>query len=58
MSVKVEVIEGGVPHQKILIAGLVLAVIGLYLSYLNVIVGDSDVCILRRPCSNCSACLG
>jgi tetrahydromethanopterin S-methyltransferase subunit C len=39
MSVKVEVIEGGVPHQKILIAGLVLAVIGLYLSYLNVIVG-------------------
>ncbi len=39
MSVKIEVIEGGVPHQKILIAGLVLAVIGLYLSYLNVIVG-------------------
>jgi tetrahydromethanopterin S-methyltransferase subunit C len=39
MSVKVEVIEGGVPHQKILIAGLVLTVIGLYLSYLNVIVG-------------------
>jgi tetrahydromethanopterin S-methyltransferase subunit C len=39
MSVKIEVIEGGIPHQKILIAGLVLAVIGLYLSYLNVIVG-------------------
>lgn len=39
MSVKIEVIEGGMPHQKILIAGLVLAVIGLYLSYLNVIVG-------------------
>ncbi len=39
MTVKVEVIEGGVPHQKILIVGLVLALIGLYLSYLNVIVG-------------------
>ena len=39
MSVKVEVIEGGVPHQKILIAGLVLTIIGLYLSYLNVIAG-------------------
>ncbi|HVP94077.1 MAG TPA: tetrahydromethanopterin S-methyltransferase subunit C [Methanoregulaceae archaeon] len=39
MTVKVEVIEGGVPHQKILIAGLVLALIGLYLSYLNVIAG-------------------
>jgi tetrahydromethanopterin S-methyltransferase subunit C len=37
MTVKVEVIEGGVPHQKILIAGLVLSLIGLYLSYLNVI---------------------
>jgi tetrahydromethanopterin S-methyltransferase subunit C len=39
MTVKVEVIEGGVPHQKILIAGLVLAIIGLYLSYLNVMTG-------------------
>ena len=39
MTVKVEVIEGGVPHQKILIVGIVLAVIGLYLSYLNVIAG-------------------
>jgi tetrahydromethanopterin S-methyltransferase subunit C len=39
MTVKVEVIEGGVPHQKILIAGLVLTLIGLYLSYLNVIAG-------------------
>ncbi len=39
MSVKIEVIEGGIPHQKILIAGLVLAVIGLYLSYLNVLLG-------------------
>jgi tetrahydromethanopterin S-methyltransferase subunit C len=39
MTVKVEVIEGGVPHQKILIAGLVLALIGLYLSYLDVITG-------------------
>ncbi|HTY15099.1 MAG TPA: tetrahydromethanopterin S-methyltransferase subunit C [Methanoregulaceae archaeon] len=39
MTVKVEVIEGGVPHQKILIAGLLLALIGLYLSYLDVIAG-------------------
>jgi len=39
MTVKVEVIEGGVPHQKILISGLVLSLIGLYLSYLNVITG-------------------
>ena len=37
MSVKVEVIEGGMPHNKILVAGLVVALICLYLSYLNVI---------------------
>jgi tetrahydromethanopterin S-methyltransferase subunit C len=36
MSVKVEVIEGGVPHQKIMIAGLVATIVCLYLSYLNV----------------------
>lgn len=37
MSVKVEVIEGGMPHNKILVAGLVVALICLYLSYLDVI---------------------
>jgi len=37
MSVKVEVIEGGMPHSKILVAGLVVALICLYLPYLDVI---------------------
>ena len=37
MSVKVEVIEGGVPHNKILIAGLVSTLVCLYLTYLNVL---------------------
>jgi tetrahydromethanopterin S-methyltransferase subunit C len=37
MSVKVEVIEGGVPHNTILIAGLVSTVVCLYLAYLNVV---------------------
>jgi tetrahydromethanopterin S-methyltransferase subunit C len=37
MTVKVEVIEGGVPHTKILIAGLVCTIVCLYLSYLNVV---------------------
>ena len=36
MSVKVEVIEGGVPHNKIMIAGFVCTLVCLYLSYLNV----------------------
>jgi tetrahydromethanopterin S-methyltransferase subunit C len=36
MTVKVEVIEGGVPHNKIMIAGLVCTIVCLYLSYLNV----------------------
>jgi len=35
MTVKVEVIEGGVPHQKIMIAGIVCTIVCLYLSYLN-----------------------
>jgi tetrahydromethanopterin S-methyltransferase subunit C len=35
MSVKVEVIEGGVPHNKIMIAGLVSTLVCLYLTYLN-----------------------
>jgi len=36
MSVKVEVIEGGIPHPKIMVAGLVCTIVCLYLSYLNV----------------------
>ena len=39
MTVKVEVIEGGVPHNKILVAGLVSTLVCLYLSYLNVLTG-------------------
>ena len=39
MSVKVEVIEGGVPHNKIMIAGLVSTLVCLYLTYLNVLTG-------------------
>jgi tetrahydromethanopterin S-methyltransferase subunit C len=37
MSVKVEVIEGGIPHNTILAAGLVSTLVCLYLTYLNVI---------------------
>jgi tetrahydromethanopterin S-methyltransferase subunit C len=37
MSVKVEVIEGGVPHNTIMIAGLVGTIVCLYLTYLNVL---------------------
>ena len=37
MSVKVEVIEGGIPHPKILIGGLIATIVCLYLSYLNVL---------------------
>jgi len=36
MSIKVEVIEGGVPHNKIMIAGFICTLVCLYLSYLNV----------------------
>ncbi|MGA2162620.1 MAG: tetrahydromethanopterin S-methyltransferase subunit C [Methanoregula sp.] len=36
MTVKVEVIEGGIPHTKIMVAGLVCTIVCLYLSYLNV----------------------
>jgi tetrahydromethanopterin S-methyltransferase subunit C len=39
MSVKVEVIEGGVPHNNILVAGLVSTLVCLYLTYLNVLTG-------------------
>ena len=37
MSVKIEVIEGGIPHQKIIIGGLVGTLVCLYLTYLNVL---------------------
>jgi tetrahydromethanopterin S-methyltransferase subunit C len=37
MSVKVEVIEGGVPHNTILIAGVVSTLLCIYLTYLNVV---------------------
>jgi tetrahydromethanopterin S-methyltransferase subunit C len=36
MTVKVEVIEGGVPHNNILIAGVVSTLVCIYLTYLNV----------------------
>src|SRR5512133_425231 len=39
MSVKVEVIEGGVPHNTILAAGFVSTIVCLYLTYLNVLTG-------------------
>jgi tetrahydromethanopterin S-methyltransferase subunit C len=35
MSVKIEVIAGGVPHNNIMIAGLVSTLVCLYLTYLN-----------------------
>jgi tetrahydromethanopterin S-methyltransferase subunit C len=37
MSVKIEVIEGGIPHNNILAAGLVSTLVCLYLTYLNVL---------------------
>jgi tetrahydromethanopterin S-methyltransferase subunit C len=37
MTVKVEVIEGGIPHNNIMIAGLVSTLVCLYLTYLNVL---------------------
>ncbi len=39
MTVKVEVIEGGVPHTKIMIAGIICTIVCLYLSCLNVLTG-------------------
>lgn len=38
MSVKVEVIEGGVPHNTIMIAGVVCTLVCIYLTYLNAFV--------------------
>jgi tetrahydromethanopterin S-methyltransferase subunit C len=37
MSVKIEVIAGGVPHNNIMIAGLVSTLVCIYLTYLNVL---------------------
>src|SRR5512137_2029757 len=39
MTVKVEVIEGGVPHTTIMATGLIVSLVCLYLSYLNVVTG-------------------
>jgi tetrahydromethanopterin S-methyltransferase subunit C len=39
MSVKVEVIEGGLPHNNIMIAGVVCTLVCIYLTYLNVVTG-------------------
>jgi tetrahydromethanopterin S-methyltransferase subunit C len=37
MTVKVEVIEGGIPHPKIMVACILASLVCLYLSYLNVV---------------------
>lgn len=37
MTVKVEVIEGGIPHNKIMIAGVLSTLVCIYLTYLNVV---------------------
>jgi tetrahydromethanopterin S-methyltransferase subunit C len=39
MTVKVEKIEGGIPHATIMIAGLIASLVFLYLTYANVIMG-------------------
>ena len=39
MTVKVEKIEGGIPHTTIMIAGLIASLVFLYLTYANVIMG-------------------
>ncbi|HNY89225.1 MAG: Tetrahydromethanopterin S-methyltransferase subunit C [Euryarchaeota archaeon ADurb.BinA087] len=39
MTVKVEKIEGGVPHTTILAAGLIASVVCIYLTYANVLTG-------------------
>ena len=49
MSVKVEVIEGGIPHNNILVAGLVSTLVCLYLTYLNV--------LTNTECTHSSAAL-
>ncbi len=37
MSIKVEVIEGGIPHNNILVSGFLAHMVCLYLTYLNVL---------------------
>jgi tetrahydromethanopterin S-methyltransferase subunit C len=37
MTVKIEVIEGGIPHDQLMIAGLVGSLVCIYLTYLNVL---------------------
>jgi tetrahydromethanopterin S-methyltransferase subunit C len=39
MSVKVEKIEGGIPHTTIMVAGLVASLVCIYLTYINVMTG-------------------
>ncbi len=39
MTVKVEKIEGGIPHTTIMVAGLVATLVCIYLTYLNVLTG-------------------
>ncbi|HDR73738.1 MAG TPA: tetrahydromethanopterin S-methyltransferase subunit C [Methanoculleus sp.] len=39
MSVKVEVSEGGVPHDRIMAIGIVGSLVAIYLTYLNVLTG-------------------
>jgi tetrahydromethanopterin S-methyltransferase subunit C len=39
MTVKVEVIEGGIPHNTILVTGLVATLVCIYLTYANVLTG-------------------
>jgi tetrahydromethanopterin S-methyltransferase subunit C len=37
MTVKVEKIEGGMPHTTIMVAGLIASVVFIYLTYINVL---------------------
>jgi len=39
MAIKVEKIEGGIPHNTIMVAGLIATVICVYLTYANVLTG-------------------
>jgi tetrahydromethanopterin S-methyltransferase subunit C len=41
MTVKVEKIEGGIPHNTIMAAGLIASVILIYLTYANVLTGTA-----------------
>jgi len=41
MTVKVEKIEGGIPHNTIMVAGLIASVILIYLTYANVLTGTA-----------------